>query len=458
MRFLYAALVARFMHGWGRAFCFVLCYSALSANAQWLPGHDYVLDRAGNVIHVRGPSITTPSYVVTGSNTGAIVRSTKDLIVDNRKVAIQAVKTIPWKNVATGLKIVARTNPYAMAAGFAVDWLIDSNWKVVPCINNASMCDGLAQWQRKQTNTGGDITKDYQAATVPNAPWRASVSTVVNSDIKPYAQSQIIPSPGTPADQIPKLRDWRCSSSSCSAVQIDQRSDRDVAYGLPKWDPGSYSTWHLNERAKQIETGSESWVDSPPPDFDKEPPSAPDPGKAPDIWGDALPGGIPDSSGSPSVTGPSSSPGSSSTTTGPSGSITTTTVNNFTYQGDTITITQSTVTTTTSPTGETTTEETVSDKAPDKEEVDPCKQNPDSLGCIKLGEVPDEEVTKLTREVSVTAEAVNLPAQCPAPIEAAGYSLSFDAACDFSEGVHPFVLAAAALMAGLIVIRSIQGA
>lgn len=355
-------------------------FFASTAFAQWLPGHDYVLDRAGNVIYVRGPSITTPSYVVTGSNTGAIVRSTKDLIVDNRKVAIQAAKTIPWKNVATGLKVVARTNPYAMAAGFAVDWLIDNNWKVVPCINNASMCDGLAQWQKKQTNTGGDITKDYQAATVPNAPWRGALSTVVESDIKPYAQSQINPSPGTPADQIPKLRDWRCSSSSCSSVQIDQRSDRDIAYGLPKWDPGSYSTWPLNERQKQIETNTESWVNSPPPDFDKEPPSAPDPGKAPDIWDDALPGGIPDSDGGPSVSGPASVPGPSSTTTNSDGStVTTNTVNNFTYNNNnsTVTVTTTTTTTTTDPNGSTSSQQTTEDGKPEPEESVAPPRDPD---------------------------------------------------------------------------------
>lgn len=461
-RGLYAALVARFMHGWRRVLCFVCGCFALSANAQWLPGHDYTLDRAGNVIHVRGPSITTPSYIVSGTPAGALITSNKSFEVAGHKASIQAAKTIPWKNVAKGLKVVGRVNPYSMAAGFAVDWLIDNNWRVIECVNNAASCDGLAQWQRKDERASlpTNANLDYRYSQNSSYPWRAASGSVISSDIVPYFTNAFAScTPTTSPSNCRSILEVECTNSDCTAVRIDARSPKGVAEGTAKWSQNDTYHADMYTRPKTIPGGGSSdWVDSPPPDFDKDPPNPPHPDKAPDIWGKGLPGGIPDSAGGPTVSGPSSTPGGSSTTTGPTGTVTTTITNNYTYQGDTITITESKTTTTTSPSGDVTTEETVSDKPPDKEDVDPCKANPDALGCIKLGEVPDETIEKVTRHVAVSAEAVNLPSQCPAPITAAGYSLSFDAACDFSEGVHPFILAAAALMAAMIVIRSIQGA
>lgn len=321
----------------------VACFAAPSAFAQWLPGHDYVLDRSGNVIYVRGPSITTPAYTVSGGTSGAVVTSQKAFDVAGRRVAIEASKTIPWKSVAMGAARAARVTPYSMAAGFAVEWLVNNGWKYVPCLNNASTCDSLVQWQKKETRQGTDLTQDYQAQ-LPNAPWRGTIDDVVNSDIKPHLQASIAPSPGTPADQVPIVGAWKCNFD-CSTVLIDVRTARAMSFGVPLWEPGYYSQYSLNKRAKEIPVGPESWTDSPPPDFDKDPPAAPDPGKAPGIWDEALPGGIPDTadppvlSGPPSVSGPSSS--SQST---PGGSSTSSTTYNFTYNNGTVTITQTTTT------------------------------------------------------------------------------------------------------------------
>lgn len=224
---------------------------------------------------------------------------------------------------------------------------------VQPCLNNASTCDGLAQWQKKETRQGTDLTKDYQAQ-LPNAPWRGTIDDVVNSDIKPHLQASMKPSPGTPADQVPIVGAWKCNFD-CSTVLIDVRTARAMSFGIPLWEPGYYSQYFLNKREKEISVGTDSWTDSPPPDFDKDPPAAPDPGKAPDIWGEALPGGIPDAPGAPSVSGPSSVTASeSSTTTG--GTTTTNNVTyNLTYNAGSITISRTE--TTTNPDGTTTTKE-----------------------------------------------------------------------------------------------------
>lgn len=322
----------------------VAFFAAPSAFAQWLPGHDYVLDRSGNVIHVRGPSITTPAYTVAGGTSGAVVTSQKAFDVAGHRVAIEASKTIPWKSVATGVARAARVTPYSMAAGFAVEWLFDNGWKYVPCLTDTSSCDGAIQWQKRSTPLG-DPNTDYAWDGKPT-PWRASPSDVVMNDILPVWQAN------SPSREFTR---FACMTPTyCNTLYF---------YSRPKTGGAESQggTYFLRQRAKTIPL--DPWVNAPPPNFDTEPPAPPDPGKAPDIWDEALPGGIPDTadppvlSGPPSVSGPSSS---SQSTSG--GSSTSSTTYNFTYNNGTVTITQTT--TTSNSDGSTTT--TQSDVPADK--------------------------------------------------------------------------------------------
>lgn len=332
----------------------VVFFAAPSAFAQWLPGHDYVLDRSGNVIHVRGPSITTPSYVVSGNSAGAVVVSKKAFDVAGHRVAIEAAKNIPWKNVATGVARAARITPYSMAAGFAVEWLVDNGWRYVECVNNASTCDGAIQWQRKQDKEG-EPGYEYCPTSLGCPPYYPSATDAANaikksSDDYIASQSQYWRDRGGYAQYTGVYR--FCPAYSCVYMQFNVAGSSTM---------GEHQ-FQLGKRAT-ANSVPELWSNSPPPDFENDPPAPPDPGKAPDIWDDALPGGIPDTadppvlSGPPSVSGPSSS--SQST---PGGSSTSTTTYNFTYNNGTVTITQTT--TTSNSDGSTTT--TQSDVPADK--------------------------------------------------------------------------------------------
>lgn len=181
---------------------------------------------------------------------------------------------------------------------------------------------------------------------------------------------------------------------------------------------------------------------------------------------DAVSRGVKVETGSATATGPASQVGqsTSSTTTGPNGTstVTKTPTYNYTYnttnEGAKITYntTNSYTTTVTNTAGDTTTTTTTETDA--EEQKTDCDKNPDAVACVEFGEVDDEDVNKVDKSVTVAAESVALPSGCPAPVTVAGYTLSYDAACTFSRGVSPFVIAAAGIMAALIVIRSVQGA
>lgn len=97
------------------------------------------------------------------------------------------------------------------------------------------------------------------------------------------------------------------------------------------------------------------------------------------------------------------------------------------------------------------------------EPVDPCKLNPDTIGCSKWGDVPDSELGK--RDVSVTVVPAGgwgpSTASCPPPDTAnvlgITLSLRWDAYCDFASGIRPWVLSAAAVAAALLLVGAFRG-
>lgn len=462
MRSLYAALVARFMHGWRRAFCFVLCCSSLNfAHAGMttdvgLPrvvrsGWDVVYQSTSGAVPASG-GIGPRTYTPAGDVWGDVLQTEKGWLTRSgpfERTAPSIEVTVRRRVVASSVaRIAAKTLPIIGTASLAYDI-----WTELGCqfVNGSVACEELLD--QEQGIVERWVT-NYPALEAPS-PWAlctkyAAVYNMLPKEILPADnESQRVCRYGTQA---------QINAGDFYGGTLMTRLDGQGDQGCPD---GEKAIGDKCTGGPPQPCDEECLVDR----WGKGAPGIPGAaGKGPDIVaeGDRHGKGAP--AGQPSITGPASQqgPATNQTTSGPNGTTTTSTVPtyNYTYGPTNVTYTTTNVTTQTitNNAGDTITNTTTETDAPPKDERTECEKNPDTVGCTPLGEVPDEEVTKLTRDVSVSAEAVNLPAQCPAPIDAAGYSLSFDAACDFSEGVHPFVLAAAALMAGLIVIRSIQGA
>lgn len=120
------------------------------------------------------------------------------------------------------------------------------------------------------------------------------------------------------------------------------------------------------------------------------------------------------------------------------------------------TVTEQTTTCTAAGTCETavkTEEQTSQEPAP---ETDPCKANPASVGCMDLGELPeDEDLPKQEQRLEFSWTPFALPNTCPAPeqIELMGQVHEYDwsLTCDFAQRIRPFVLLSAFLAAYFIV-------
>lgn len=167
-------------------------------------------------------------------------------------------------------------------------------------------------------------------------------------------------------------------------------------------------------------------------------------------------GGAIQDTGTHSVIGPSSVPGETKTktTTAANGTTQVTTVTNnynYNYAGNTITIT----TTELVQNADGSTEETTSDTP------DPlCAQNPNSLACIKLGDVPTDQPGWETKTIAYQADSLGLPAACPAPWtgQLRGWTLSFSyqPACDVAPQVRLAILALTTLAALLMIITTVR--
>lgn len=163
----------------------------------------------------------------------------------------------------------------------------------------------------------------------------------------------------------------------------------------------------------------------------------------------------------PTVTGPAQTQGRKATTTSanPDGSTRTESTDckwNHTYSGAVITSTEACTTTTTNDgtVGNTTTKTQTSEGAsPQKTEPtpDPCDANPDRVGCLKLGDVPTEEIPRETRELTYAVEDLGFGGgACPAPFawsdSLGSHALDLTDYCAILQSVvRPIVLAMTAL-------------
>lgn len=164
---------------------------------------------------------------------------------------------------------------------------------------------------------------------------------------------------------------------------------------------------------------------------------------------------------------------STSTTHNPDGSTTTTTTTTTKNADGTVTKTTSTVTKDASG-NVTDSKDTASKKdsstfctenpnsAICKGFEDACKDNPERLGCMDAGPVPDEGLLPSVEfgVSSISPVSVASSAQCPQgpPLPHGWGNFSFDGVCQLATGIRPVVLAMAWLAAALILIGAFKEA
>lgn len=88
----------------------------------------------------------------------------------------------------------------------------------------------------------------------------------------------------------------------------------------------------------------------------------------------------------------------------------------------------------------------------------PCFGLGSVLGCTQLGTPESASMPTTTKQVGYTAEEVNLPSACPAPIPMGRFgSLSFSTACDSAGYMRPLIIAGAAISALMICVSAVAG-
>lgn len=165
--------------------------------------------------------------------------------------------------------------------------------------------------------------------------------------------------------------------------------------------------------------------------------------------------------GVPTITGPTAIKGPETTTTNADGSRTvTSTTNNYTTAGNTVTNNSSVTTTTTYNTDNSVRSTTSTTTVPteEAEKEDPCKANPERLGCIEV-DTPEGEVPKETKTVTFNTESVFHDGSCPADVYASFQSiggtnakiLDWSTFCGHAVVIRGLVMALAGIMAMFII-------
>lgn len=164
------------------------------------------------------------------------------------------------------------------------------------------------------------------------------------------------------------------------------------------------------------------------------------------------------------VTGPTVIPGKESSTTNPDGSRTVEkTTYNFQTSGNTITNTSNVTNITTYNTDNSVRNSTTKTDTPAEEEVekdpeDPCKKNPERVGCMEA-DTPEAEIPKTTKNITFEAEDVLGGGACPANVTTAFNTLGGQSAtivdwqtfCGHALPLRALVMGLAAIMAFFII-------
>jgi len=171
--------------------------------------------------------------------------------------------------------------------------------------------------------------------------------------------------------------------------------------------------------------------------------------------------------GTISVSGPGTQTGSpvQTTTTDQTGTKTQTQTPSYTYHyaGDTITYDTTITNNTCVAAGSCTSTSTTTSAGPQPPDPkDPCVQNPNSLGCIQLGDPPTDQVQKTTKNLSWASEDPGLPASCPPDYSVStshgSIVISYAGACDLAQRINPLVVALGAFVALTMVVAALRNA
>lgn len=495
--------------------------ASLSAQAvEWKPGHTYWASRSGNIYEVKGPgispvgggSIVGSAPTVTGSSSGVLVKSSMTLpLASGKSAAVEVMKQLPWSSMASAMRAVARVAGPAAIGLEAAAWLADTQISAQPCGPVSTSCDGAVQWQERDTvmvspgarlKFGGPSGYDSadEACLALNALPGGFAGAVLNESssgggwvVYDCMWRYAPPNPTEPFKSGSANGRYYCGTSVASIVN--------GAIVCPNEEP-------------EIRWKDVPWTYV-------EPKLAPGPsdaaGKAPRLWPELLPGGIPDTSSPPTVSGPTWVSGPTTTSTDPNGNPRTRTTGwDLEYGPGRVTVRERTVD------GDGSTEEkpyespsedmehfcqlypdsALCKPAPsfeDKNDVqefcnnnpnasmckpfpsqdpasaptpaDPassptdCDKNPDALGCIDAGEPPqDEEIPKSEESVTLEQEAFAVGGGCPPPQTfSAGrfgsFEMRYDLACQGFTWLAPVVKALGAFAAAMICLAALrQGA
>lgn len=150
--------------------------------------------------------------------------------------------------------------------------------------------------------------------------------------------------------------------------------------------------------------------------------------------------------------------GTTTTTTNTTGGTSTnSTTNNYSTTNNSTTNNTTNTTNNSTTNNTTTTNITNNYDNPASEELpDLCEKNPNALACQEMGEPPDEDISKSTKDFTVAPISLGLPSGCPAPRFALDIEFSFQPVCDAAPMIRPLVVAAGIFAAFMIVLGAIR--
>lgn len=163
------------------------------------------------------------------------------------------------------------------------------------------------------------------------------------------------------------------------------------------------------------------------------------------------------------VSGPATSSGTVTTTTNSTNQTTKTSTStyNHTYTGDTVSTTTTTTTTIINNVDNSVISEETTSTTNQPNPVNPCIENPDTLGCTKLGSPPDSEILPtLDVPVVFTPTSFGASGGCPTGISYSmmgkSYTLSYQPMCDLMSLLKPLFLALGAAAAAWLFMEGLK--
>jgi len=389
----------------------------------------------------------TESYSAQVGGRAVAVNVARTLTAGEVAAAAVAVGAVAWGACAVGTAIAEYGQGTRIHCNVADQWLFDPGQDpghtTVTCWGfNSSQCFGSAQAALNSVWVAGTPVENGKAET----GWCDKVDNFHYVCARPYKV------PGENFQRFQGQVDVYVVGQSdallCPAVtdQLDPRYD--LPAGSPPGPDGKCPTGRYGVVPPSVAADQLGRYGNP--------------AVLPQVAEQTLAKGQPIETASPrAVTGPASITGTPTTTSttnadGSVSSVTTTPTYNYHYDGDTITY-NTTYVTVTNNNGQTTTTTTTGDDPKQKSE---CELHPDTVGCMKPGDLPTDAPQWQTKNVEFVSEDLGLGGSCPAPrhMSIRGWDLVLDyqPACDVAPVVRVALLALTALGCLLMIIKTVK--